>query len=185
MADTPRDNRGFALVEVAVSLLLVSVATLGLAGMQLSARRANFEALQRSYAAAYAMDIMERMRANSSALIHYALADGQNLGAGGLLSHCRVAACKPSEMATHELWYWRQTVTGDGELKGGLPVGGLVNASPCIRVRGSTVEVVIAWRGPESVSQSGYSGDCGAGLGDARQVLVLSGFIGERANGVG
>ena len=185
MVNAARDSRGFALVEVTVSLLLVSLGTLGLAGMQLSAARASYDAMQRSNAVAYAMGIMESMRANSTALSHYALADGQNPLAQEFFSRCRIAACNPMELATYELWSWRQTLDGSGELEGGLPVGGLVDAQPCIRVTGNNVEVVIAWRGPEPMSQPGDAGRCGAGLGDSRQALALRAFIGGRADGAG
>jgi type IV pilus assembly protein PilV len=151
--------------------------------MQLSARRANFEALQRGNASAYAMDIVERMRANSSALSDYALAAGDSPVAGGAENICRTSSCSASELAAYELWNWRQTLLGGDERKEGLPVGGLVSAVPCIRVSGHTVEVVIAWRGLERMSESPESGSCAIGSDDGMEVLVLRGYIGERPDG--
>ena len=62
---------GFSLVEVMVSVLITSVSLLGMAGMQITSKRAGQEALQRTAATAMAMDILERMRSNPQALAAY------------------------------------------------------------------------------------------------------------------
>jgi type IV pilus assembly protein PilV len=58
------DIRGFSLVEVLVSVLILSVGVLGMAALQLSALRSNQTAAVRSQATFLAYDISDRMRAN-------------------------------------------------------------------------------------------------------------------------
>lgn len=56
--------RGFSLVEVLVSVLVLSVGVLGMAALQLNALRSNQTAAVRSQATFLAYDIADRMRAN-------------------------------------------------------------------------------------------------------------------------
>lgn len=60
----PTGQRGTSIVEVLVTLVLVSVGLLGLAGMQLATVQTTNSAAQRFEATTLAKDILERMRAN-------------------------------------------------------------------------------------------------------------------------
>lgn len=80
-------QRGVSLVEVLVTVLLVSIGLLGVAGLQLSTVQNANSAAQRFEATVLARDILERMRANRAR----ALAGDYNLdldadapGSGGL-----------------------------------------------------------------------------------------------------
>lgn len=57
-------NRGITLVEVLVTLLIVSVGLLGVLGMQMSAVNSGQQALLRSQAAVLTQSLAERMRVN-------------------------------------------------------------------------------------------------------------------------
>ena len=57
-------ERGMTLVEVLVSLVIISVGLLGIAALQITTLRANQDAYVRSQASAVAADILDRMRAN-------------------------------------------------------------------------------------------------------------------------
>ena len=59
----PQPQRGFSLLEVLVSIVILSIALLGLAGMMLSTLKSNHSAYQRSQATWLAYDIIDRMRA--------------------------------------------------------------------------------------------------------------------------
>ena len=61
---TFRDQSGFTLIEVLITVLVVSIGLLGLAGLQISGLRANMGSEVRSNAAILANNIAERMRAN-------------------------------------------------------------------------------------------------------------------------
>lgn len=58
---------GFSMVEVLVSLLVLSLGLLGLAALQSNGMKATHSAHLRSQATLYAHDILDRMRANREA----------------------------------------------------------------------------------------------------------------------
>lgn len=60
----PRTSRGFTLIEVMVTVLVLSIGILGLAALQAQSLRLNHSAYLRSQATALAYDITDRMRAN-------------------------------------------------------------------------------------------------------------------------
>jgi type IV pilus assembly protein PilV len=60
----PRRADGFSLLEVLVALLVLSIGLLGLASLQATTSRFNYNAYLRSQATSLAYDIAERMRAN-------------------------------------------------------------------------------------------------------------------------
>lgn len=60
-------HRGFTLIEVLVTLIILSVGLLGVAGIQLYALKSNDSAYLRSQASLYANEMMDRMRANRMA----------------------------------------------------------------------------------------------------------------------
>lgn len=61
-----RRNDGMTLIEVLVTLVIISVGLLGVAALQLTTVRNNYDAFVRSQAAMLASDMLDRMRANRS-----------------------------------------------------------------------------------------------------------------------
>ena len=57
-------QRGFTLIEVLVALFVLSVAILGIAGLQVTSKQTNFESVQRTNATFLAQELLERIRAN-------------------------------------------------------------------------------------------------------------------------
>ena len=154
---------GAGLIEVAISLLVLSIGALGLGGLQISAKRMGFEATQRTEAAALAMDLFERLRANRVALAEYAVADigsadGSNLPTP--LVDCGEDACSPSQLNVWDLWSWEQALDG---ATSGNSEGGLVRPTACVTITGRKVIVDIAWQGYRALGVSGEGGSCGAG----------------------
>lgn len=62
----PQTQRGATLIEVLITLVLLSVGLLGMAGLQALSMQSNHSAYYRSQATFLAYDIGERMRANRS-----------------------------------------------------------------------------------------------------------------------
>ena len=81
-----RRSRGVSLIEVLVTLVITSVGLLGVAALQLSTVRNNYDAYVRSQAAVLASDILDRMRANREAALSnpspYTVTFGTPTGAG-------------------------------------------------------------------------------------------------------
>src|SRR5262245_50380565 len=66
-ASSSHAQSGMTLVEVLVTLVLISVGLLGIAALQLTTLKSNKDAYVRSQASALAGDILDRMRANTAA----------------------------------------------------------------------------------------------------------------------
>ncbi len=179
MPGTAGLNRGAGLIEVAISLLLISVGSLGVAGLQLTAKRMGHEAVQRSVAATMAVDLLERMRANRGALDSYRIA-GLGVAAGGHLpaplTACDRYACSPPERAFFDLWDWERALNGELTSAG---TGGLVYPLACVLVEGRRVLVEMSWQGPAAPDEIATGHRCGAdaGLPEGRQRLRMASWI--------
>jgi type IV pilus assembly protein PilV len=193
---TPNMRRmaGVGLIEILVTLVIFSLGMLSLAALQGIAKKANFDALQRTNAALMAYDLLERMRSNNQALASYVNAG--DLGGGMRASDiqatavaCRniTAPCTRDQIAGGDLTEWESILDGNMETRANAPTGGLVDATACINgpVLGGSggYTVVIAWRGVTAMTNA-PADPCGAGLGrygindELRRVIVVQTFIG-------
>lgn len=66
-ANDKRGHRGFTLIEVLVTILVLSIGLLGLAMLQLESLKHNTDAYFRTQATMLAYEIIDRMRANADA----------------------------------------------------------------------------------------------------------------------
>lgn len=99
-----KQNKGFTLIEVLVSIFVIAIGLLGLAGLQLNALQNNHSAYLRSQATVLASNIIERMRANSTAVFSGAYNEGTaNEDTDCLASS---AGCNSTAMAGHDLFEW-------------------------------------------------------------------------------
>ena len=71
-----RSQRGVTLLEVLISIVVLSVGLLGYAGLQTVSMKNNTSAFQRSQATMLTYDIVDRMRANKPNLASYGVAIG-------------------------------------------------------------------------------------------------------------
>jgi type IV pilus assembly protein PilV len=122
-----RQQRGFGLIEVLVSVLILAFGILGLLGLQTKALSLNQSSLQRSQATALTDDILDRMRV-----------DRANARAG--LWNTTLAATSASITGTTNLYEndlrnWKQQV----ELL--LPAG-----AASVTVNAGIVDIVIRWQ---------------------------------------
>lgn len=85
---------GVGLVEVLVSLIILSIAVLGFTALQIRALAAGNEAGQNIQAMNIARDLTERMRMNRNGLNDYA-----STSASGTAKNCDTQLCTASEMA--------------------------------------------------------------------------------------
>lgn len=179
---------GVSLIEVTVAILVLSIGALGLAGLQLAAKRGSHEAVQRTVASSLAVDLMERMRANASVLDDYVVG-----GVGSIVrtlptqpaKNCVTSAgsCLPAELAVWDLWEWERALNGATAMRSGVAAGGLLNPIGCVSVTNRVVTIQIAWQGFESLSSEDAGSECGTGLYETddanRQLLELVSYVGE------
>lgn len=93
-------QQGLSLLEIMISVLVLSIGILGMATLQLQALKSNQSALTRTEATLYAYMINDMMRANRSVALN-----GQyNVELGEAVSG--------SSMAVQDLQHWKRVVAG-------------------------------------------------------------------------
>ncbi len=114
---------GFSLIEVLITMIVLSIGLLGIAGMQASGLRNNHAAYTKTQATNLAMDMAERIRANPQGQAEYIGFSSDN--APSESPDCISAGCTPAQLATHDKFEWSQPLNAD--TKPVLPSGkGLV-----------------------------------------------------------
>jgi type IV pilus assembly protein PilV len=185
-----KGQRGFSILEVVVTLLVVSIGLFGVARLQALSKSANYEAMQRTSAALLAHDFLERVRANPTALDSYVPAAnlGQSsLGAAPALDCANATApCTPAQLAARDLWAWEQLLDGAQEIRGGASTGGVALPATCFTGPAGggagMYTLAIAWRGVTALTNPTIN-DCGAASGDygannaSRRILVFQTFL--------
>ena len=97
--------RGFTLLEVLIAIVIMSIGVFGLASLQITAKRNNFEAVQQATATFLVQELLERMRANPSALTTYTSDGvGRTLTGSSLTATTCNAGCAPTQMALFDLY---------------------------------------------------------------------------------
>lgn len=100
-------SRGTTLIEVLVSLLILSIGLLGMVGLQTVSLRNTQTAYQRTQATLLTADIMERMRANPQGLN----AGSYNNAGASLSAAClSVTGCSAAALALHDVAEWQAAV---------------------------------------------------------------------------
>jgi len=139
-------QRGFGMVEAMVSMAVLSVALLGLAGLQAAGARANYNAYLHSQVAMIAQDMFERIHGNPDG--NYTIAMGAGLPADAANCLGTGQNCNPDTMARYDLVFLK-CITGKSSasdtcqnrsISGTLPSG---DAS--IAVNGNDYTLTIQW----------------------------------------
>ncbi len=122
-ASRRRRSAGFTIVEVLVSLVILSIGLLGIAKLVLFSAHANDSAYLRSQATQLAYEILDNMRANPIA----AAAGNYNTTLGAAASNpgfsCQNAACPvPANLALYDVYRWKLRLAA-GAGGGALPSG--------------------------------------------------------------
>ena len=101
-------HRGFSLIEVLVALLVLSIGLLGLAALQTTSLQYNTGSYFRTQATFLAYDIIDRMRANTDAVV-----DNDNNGYDQPTTtnvsppvNCDTTSCTSAELALYDVRKW-------------------------------------------------------------------------------
>ncbi|MFT7373181.1 MAG: type IV pilus assembly protein PilV [Oleiphilaceae bacterium] len=106
-------QKGSSLIEVLVSLLVLTVGLLGVAGMQLISMKNANNAEHRYRASIIAYDMMERMRSNLPGVSanKYSAVNVSSGGSGNKkTSNCK-SLCTTNKLATYDLDTWQQKIS--------------------------------------------------------------------------
>lgn len=109
---------GFTLIEVLISLLILSVGLLGVASLQVQSLRNNHSAYMRTQASLLAHDILDRMRVNRNRASAYQIDFSESVTSG---TDCEANACSSAQMAVFDLADWKADLaaklpSGDGRI---------------------------------------------------------------------
>ena len=110
-----RFQSGITLIEILVTVVILAIGLLGLAGLQMSGLRNNQSAYYRTQVSALAYDIMDRMRSNPVVAAQpggYSLNSDKDHDplAPPLIKTCYHALCTTEELAEADLYQWYQDV---------------------------------------------------------------------------
>ena len=173
-----RSSRGFTLVEVLVTFLLVAIGLLGLSALQTTTISDQFEALQRLQATNVLDDMASRLSANPGGVKSgaYTVNSGAVYGTQTLQT---AATCSSSvSLPALDLCEWNRALIGASVLQGGVGQAAPLNARGCIEVGPNSgsgevvIRVAVAWQG--LAPSAAPSITCGSGVyGDDRYRRVL------------
>lgn len=177
---------GFSLIEVLISMMIVAIGLLGLAGLQARAMNAEFESYQRGQAVLLANDMVERMRMSRTSYgkfknVSSATTGGGYVGTAGADSY--TVNCASTDAGDVALCEWDSLLSGTAETTGGSKVGAMIGARGCVTYDSATelagivdsgvFTVTVVWQGTQDTVAS-TSNLCATGLygGEARRRVV-------------
>lgn len=177
-----RCARGYSLIEVIVTMAILSVGLLGLAGLQARAHTAEAESFSRAQALMLAADLADRMATNrvearKGAASAYNTATVQ--GTGNASVDCSgLPSTTSDEMAVKDLCEWDQALKGVIETSGGAAVGGIAGARGCVELQLAPIQqfvVTVAWAGRGTLGSVPADRTCAsAAIPTARRVVSVT-----------
>ncbi len=102
---------GFSMLEILISLVIIAIAMLGAAGIQLNVLRLNKGSQSRTQAIFLASDMAERMEANKAGAVggNYSLA--LTSASSVAATDCTAQACDAPTLAAWDISQWGQTIS--------------------------------------------------------------------------
>jgi len=119
------NQRGFTLIEILVTVFILAIGLLGLAGLILEGMRNNQGAYLRTQASILAYGMADRMRANKESASAYAGFSTDGNGVTTTLPSCASenTGCTPAGQAQVDLVEWTRRIQGVGSDMALLPEG--------------------------------------------------------------
>ncbi len=179
-----RTQRGTSMVEVMVTIVILAIGLLGLAGLQSRLQASEMEAYQRAQALVLLNDMASRISANRANAAAYVTGTASPLGGTAV---CPTATATRQQIDASE---WCNALEGAGEAdSGGNSVGAMVGGRGCVEdLGGGQYLVTVAWQGTTPISapvpacgQNLYDGAAGSACtGDrCRRVITTVVRIGN------
>jgi type IV pilus assembly protein PilV len=108
MKPSPKHERGFTMLEVLISILILSFGLLGIAGIYVAGVQNNKSASLRTIATQQAYDMADRMRANLAGLtVPLPAMPYYHLPTATATASCYTTAnCTPQQMAQNDYYEW-------------------------------------------------------------------------------
>jgi type IV pilus assembly protein PilV len=158
---TPTCQRGITLVEVLITMVILSIGLLGLAGLQARLKVLQIESYQRAQALMLLKDMSSRIANNRNNAAAYVTANPLGVGPA-----CAVPVANASRQA-RDAAEWCNLLQGASEVAdagAGNQVGAMLGARGCVESLGADQYLVtVAWQGLAPISAPPESVTCGAG----------------------
>ncbi|MEC5161949.1 prepilin-type N-terminal cleavage/methylation domain-containing protein [Janthinobacterium sp. CG_S6] len=156
-----RSQGGSTLLEVLVTIVILAMGLLGLAGLQIRMHISEMESYQRVQAMILLEDMARRFEVNRNFAADYLTGATAPLGAG--------MTC-PTTSATlqqRDARQWCGALQGAAEKSGTSKVGVMIGGRGCVEsLGGNEYMITVAWQGLEAVSAPPASVACGKDLYD-------------------
>ncbi|HUP93853.1 MAG TPA: prepilin-type N-terminal cleavage/methylation domain-containing protein [Burkholderiales bacterium] len=172
-----RRERGVTMLEVLITIFIVSFGMLGLAGLQARMLLAQVEAYQRAQAVTILKNMVSRLHAahptSSAGAAAYVTASPRGTDVG-------LQSCTNLVGAALDLCEWNNALVGASETSGGASVGAMTGARGCIESASVAApyifKVSVVWQGMSDTIDPA-STTCGTGAYGAaskRRALIAS-----------
>lgn len=138
--------RGFSMLEILVTILILMLGLLGLAGLQTRAHTAELESYQRAQALILASKIVDAIRSNRRTAQCFAVTNptaGTPFAGAAATGHAGTPSCAASTAAENTLadntfTEWDLALQGAAETKSGASVGAMIGARGCVSYDATT-----------------------------------------------
>ena len=146
------------MLEVLITIVILTIGLLGLAGLQSRLQASEMEAYQRAQALILLNDMASRIATNRAKAADYKTGPDAPLGAGNA---CPTTTATQQEIDAGE---WCDALQGAGETLDASNVGAMVGGRGCVEdLGGGEYLVTVAWQGLGPISAPPESVACGAG----------------------
>ena len=154
------------MIEVLVTMFIILVGLLGIAGLQMRAQVSEMESYQRAQALIIMSDIVDRMYVNRETIDCFEITDNTTAGTPYLgtagSGHMGTPTCTSSTsayntLAVNALQMLNTQLTGAAETFGGNNVGSMIGARACISYDGTDLisgkpgtgpyTIIVTWQG--------------------------------------
>lgn len=159
-------SRGFNLLEVLVSMLIIVVGLLGLAGMQARAQISELESYQRAQALVLLYDMVDRINNNKLTASCFAITTNTTAGtpyvgttSGGSYfgtPSCAASNTQNNTMANSAITAWDNLLQGSAETLSGSAAGAMIGARGCVSYNSAT-EYIDATSGANMAGTGEYT----------------------------
>lgn len=140
-------QRGFSLMEVLVTIVIMAIGLMGLAGLQVKVQSAETESYQRSQAILLVQDMANRISANRKNAASYVSANA--LGT----ADSQPPSCATLTGVALDQCEWSLALKGSSELQASTSaaIGAMIGARGCVELMAGTeppvYRVTVAWQG--------------------------------------
>lgn len=167
-----RRPAGFSLIEVLITMMILGVGLLGLAGLQARAFNAEVESFSRAQALILANDMADRIATNREEAKKGSTSAFNTATVYGVPYTPAGGSCASSTGAAKELCEWSEALKGATQTSGGSKIGQLAGARGCISYQAATAGppaqplrfiVTVAWLGRSGLGTLPADVTCGSG----------------------